>query len=612
MLRCCRCIWFLPIIFIGTHSIALVKMDSVKLFFFYMERCVLWMYAIDGFAAINTSSPKSKEECETEALKPDAEADAEAKGGEEAGALEAKMSLMNGITVIVGSIIGSGIFVSPTGVLKYTGSVNASLLVWIASGVFSMIGAYCYAELGTMIRLSGADYAYIMETFGPFAAFIRLWIECMIVRPCSQAIVALTFSVYVLKPIFPECDPPEDATRLLAACCILLLTFVNCWSVRAATRVQDWFTYAKLLALFIIIAAGIYQLCRVRNLPRAIAISCTLVTVVYTFTNVAFYTTLSPTEVLGSAAVAVTFAERLFGWFALSIPLFVAASTFGAVNGVLLTSSRLFYAGAAQGQMPEMLTMVSARATPAAAVLAVALLSLVYLTVSDIYALINYVGFATWLSIGAAVLCLPVLRYTQPNLERPIKVNLFFPVIYIICTILVVAFPAFASPAETGVGCLMILTAVPVYLLLLHPRTRIKWLSSNLKLCHRPCAKADVIIATENEALNKVAKSQKIVATSPNVSNKILKKKINAEKKVTFQKEVLFKEAVTKGDNTLVKNVTAKKAILKPPKKVESQKDDEVKNAPKPKVKPVEKKKKRQKTQINDTKLMLKLMRGRK
>jgi hypothetical protein len=82
------------------------------------------------------------------------------------------------------------------------------------------VGAYCYAELGTMIRKSGADYAYIMETFGPFLAFIRLWIECMIVRPCSQAIVALTFSVYVMKPFFPECQPPEDAARLLAVCCI--------------------------------------------------------------------------------------------------------------------------------------------------------------------------------------------------------------------------------------------------------------------------------------------------------------------------------------------------------------------------------------------------------
>lgn len=123
-----------------------------------------------------------------------------------------------------------------------TGSVNMALVVWVISGLFSMVnkltkksvyslshnffkvGAYCYAELGTMIKKSGADYAYIMETFGPFMAFIRLWIECMIVRPCSQAIVALTFSVYVLKPFFPDCQPPDDAARILAFCCICKYT----------------------------------------------------------------------------------------------------------------------------------------------------------------------------------------------------------------------------------------------------------------------------------------------------------------------------------------------------------------------------------------------------
>ena len=195
------------------------------------------------------------------------------------------------------------------------------------------------------------------------------------------------------------------------------MTFVNCWEVKWATFVQDIFTYAKLLALFIIIGTGIVQLCKgevqyfnwnetetdvtkialsfysglfayngwnylnfvieelqdpVKNLPRAIAISCTLVTVVYVLTNVAFYTTLSVPEVLGSEAVAVTFATRMYGPFAFMIPIFVAMSTFGGVNGILLTSSRLFYAGAVEGQMPEILSMIQVnKMTPAPAVLIV-------------------------------------------------------------------------------------------------------------------------------------------------------------------------------------------------------------------------------------------------
>lgn len=111
-----------------------------------------------------------------------------------------------------------------------------------------------------MIRKSGADYAYIHATFGPFLAFIRLWIECIIVRPCTGAIQSLTFALYILKPFFPDCDPPDEASRLLAAACLCFLCFVNCFEVRWAVRVQDYFTYAKVFALIIIVLTGFVQL----------------------------------------------------------------------------------------------------------------------------------------------------------------------------------------------------------------------------------------------------------------------------------------------------------------------------------------------------------------
>ena len=103
-----------------------------------------------------------------------------------------------------------------------------------------------------MIQKSGADYAYIHFSFGPFLAFIRLWIECIILRPCIGAIQSLTFALYILKPFFPECDPPPDSVRILAAACLLVS-----WKVRecrpiSAVKIVKYTNYSVQLETLLV------------------------------------------------------------------------------------------------------------------------------------------------------------------------------------------------------------------------------------------------------------------------------------------------------------------------------------------------------------------------
>lgn len=269
--------------------------------------------------------------------------------------LKRRVGLVSGVALIVGTMIGSGIFVSPSGLLVRTGSIGVSFIVWTACGVLSLCGALAYAELGTMNTSSGAEYAYFMDAFGAPPAFLFSWVSTLVLKPSQMAIICLSFAQYAVEAFVAECNPPQEVVKLVALLAIVVILLVNCYSVNLATSVQNAFTAAKLLAILVVIAGGSYKLIQgntqhlkgafdtagqetfnvgrlatafytglwaydgwnnlnyvteeikdpSRNLPRSIMIGIPLVTLCYALINVSYLAVMSPTEMIESEAVAV-------------------------------------------------------------------------------------------------------------------------------------------------------------------------------------------------------------------------------------------------------------------------------------------------------------------
>ena len=203
-----------------------------------------------------------------------------------------------------------------------------------------------------MIPSSGAEYSYFMVAFGPFPAYMFSWVSTIIIKPSQLAIICLSFAEYVVEAFAYECAPSDTLLKIVGMTTVAVVTLVNCLSVRLATTVQNVFCFCKLLAIFIIIAGGIYQMIMgersdflrdessempsvgrlatafysglwaydgwnnlnyvteeiinpKRNLPLSIIIAIPMVTICYLLVNISYLAVMSPSEMVISDAVAV-------------------------------------------------------------------------------------------------------------------------------------------------------------------------------------------------------------------------------------------------------------------------------------------------------------------
>ncbi|KAI1135124.1 amino acid permease-domain-containing protein [Hypoxylon sp. FL0543] len=326
------------------------------------------------------------------------------------------LTYLNGLGLIVGLIIGSGIFSSPSQVNMNVGSPGASLIVWAISGVLAWTGAASYAELGGAIPLNGGAQAYLSKIMGELAGFLFTWVAVLVLKPGSAAIIAIIMGEYLVRAfIGAEAETVNPwINKGVGLVGLFFVTFLNCVSTRLGTRVNDMLMFLKFIALIGVTICGIvvaltgysfsgtantdwkshawfdgtstdgshwavalyaglwaydgwdntnYVVGEFRNpsrdLPRVIHTAMPLVIICYLLANFSYFLVL-PLKALNSTnTVAVMFGSKVFGPIgALIFALIVSASCFGALNSSTFTSSRLVYAAAKEGYIPAVISRV--------------------------------------------------------------------------------------------------------------------------------------------------------------------------------------------------------------------------------------------------------------
>ncbi len=428
-------------------------------------------------------------------------------------------------SIVVGTVIGSGIFLVPRAMVQRVGTPAMVFAIWIFGGMLSLAGALTYSELAAALPEAGGEYVYLREAYGPLWGFLYSWTQMWVAKSGSIATLATGF-FYYLTNFFPAMDRVFYTVRLplgpgggflelrygqlFAMALILALAGLNYFGVKLGGEVQVVVTGVKVALIFFIIVAGLgfgkahglppaptvslttagffaalvaalwaydgwNNVSMVasevrdpqRNLPRALVWGTGGVIAIYLLANAAYFHVLTAAEVGASARVASEMMRRILGDpGAAAVSIAAMISIFAALNGSILTGSRVPYAAARDGLFFKAVGRVDAHYhTPSVSILALSAWAALLVLSGRYEQLFTYVIFASWILYGMTAAAVIVLRRKRPDLPRPYRTwgYPWVPGVFVLVALALVFSTLLDSPRESFMGIGLIVLGLPFY-----------------------------------------------------------------------------------------------------------------------------------------------------
>jgi APA family basic amino acid/polyamine antiporter len=416
--------------------------------------------------------------------------------------------------VVIGGIIGSGIFINPYIVAQRLDSPALVLGAWIAGGAIALAGAFSYAELGALFPKAGGQYVYLRDGYHPIAGFLYGWALLALIESGAIAAVAITFANYALR----LAGRPDVAAMPLAIGAIVLLSIINYLGVKPGSRVLNVLVVLKVAALAVLIvagavspaAAGWWSVSREtstaglgtavsfgaalipilfayggwqnanyiaeeienprRNLPLSLLAGTIAVVLIYVLVNTVYLRALGLEGLAGTTTPASRAAEGLFGSLGdRFVTAAIAISTFGFLDLAILAPTRVYYAMAADGVFLPALARLHPRfRTPWLAIIIQSTWSCVLAATGRYEQLLNYVVFADWIFFGLTVGTVVMFRKLVPLSKRPTGSYCApgYPVVqiaFVIISAAVVLSVVRSDPSSALRGALLLALGIPIF-----------------------------------------------------------------------------------------------------------------------------------------------------